>query len=216
MVSEGSVLLRSSMAVVGGLGDSKDGDPESRLLDAACRGDGAAFGQLFDRHRRRLGASLRVRMGTHWRRLCSEEDLLQEVSLISWRRFAEFDRTRWELSLWLFRITRQVLAETFRKIRSRGVPRGGNFLEIAEDKGDLGLTDPDLTPGSRFLAEEMRRRIVDALLQLPPRQSEVVWYHYFEGLKLGAIGQILSVRRETVSRRHQRALECMKRILGEP
>lgn len=199
------------MAVARRSRDPDEEGSEADLIEKARQGDRNAFWKLFGMYRPQIQACLRIRLGRNCRLPLELEDLVGEVALVGCRRIRDFDPTCWKLTVWFICIARQVLADTYRKLRAReGLREPHDFAR------DVDPVDPDLTPRGRLVDKELRLRVHRAIRELHPRDGEVVWYHYFQGLTLTEIGHILGLWRETVSHRHRRALARLQQILGEP
>jgi hypothetical protein len=91
----------------------------------------AALSTLYDRYSRPVfGVGLKM-LGDR----TQAEELVQEVFLKVWRSSATFDPSRGGFSTWLFRVTRSVALDLYRKRanRVRPVPEGDPYLATARD-----------------------------------------------------------------------------------
>jgi RNA polymerase sigma factor (sigma-70 family) len=108
------------------------------------------------------------------------EDLAQEVFLVMWRRWADYDTTR-PLRPWLAGIAFKV-AHDYRRRSGREVPGG---LVDAEDQA----------PGAEEHLASARARtlVLRALGSLPEKQRTIIVMHDLDGASMREIADILSV-----------------------
>ena len=92
--------------------------PPATLVDAARRGDPAAFTQLVDPHRNELHVHAYRMLGS----LHDADDALQDALLRAWRGLHSFDGGR-PLRPWLYRITTNVSLDMLRRRKARILPR---------------------------------------------------------------------------------------------
>lgn len=140
-------------------------------LALAQAGDGEAFRELVDPHRRELLAHCYRILGS----VQDAEDVLQEVLLAAWRSIKQFDGR--SLRAWLYRIaTNRCLNYLRGEARRPGKPEPGW-------SGDPWWLEPypgdadDLTPGpeARYDAREsIALSFVAGLQHLPPQQRAVL------------------------------------------
>src|SRR5919205_3650772 len=92
----------------------------------------AALSTLYDRYSRTVfGVGLKLLGGDR----SSAEELVQEVFLKVWRSSRTFDPSRGSFSTWLYRVTRSVALDLYRKRshRIRPVPEGDSHIATARD-----------------------------------------------------------------------------------
>src|SRR5919199_6706136 len=92
----------------------------------------SAVSALYDRYGRTVfGVGLKLMGGDH----SSAEELVQEVFLKVWRSSHTFDPSRGSFSAWLYRVTRNVALDLYRKraSRIRPVPDGDLQVTAARD-----------------------------------------------------------------------------------
>jgi RNA polymerase sigma-70 factor (ECF subfamily) len=142
-------------------------------LALARAGDGEAFRELVDPHRRELQAHCYRILGS----VQDAEDVLQEALLAAWRSIGRFDGR--SLRAWLYRITTNHCLNYLRGEARRPQPGrpeqgwSGDPWWLEPYPGDLD----DLTPGpeSRYDAREsIALSFVAGLQQLPPQQRAVL------------------------------------------
>src|SRR5215203_7270114 len=148
----------------------------------------AALSQLYDQYGRTVfGVGLNI-LGDR----SLAEELVQEVFLKVWRSSATFDPSRGSFSTWLFRVTRSVVLDLYRKRarRIRPVPYGDLHLAITRDS----------SAGPQEIADEswLSWRISRALEVLDAAHREVIDLAYFGGLSQREISERTGVPLGTV------------------
>ena len=125
--------------------------------------DRVAFGRLFDHFAPRLKAVV-LRSGSAEGQA---EEIVQEVMLTVWRKAAQFDPERAQVSSWIYQIARNRQIDVVRK-ENRPVP---------EELGYEAEAEPD---ASRVIAvEEESGKLRAALGALTPEQRSVIEKAYF-------------------------------------
>jgi RNA polymerase sigma-70 factor (ECF subfamily) len=129
------------------------------------------------------------------------EDLAQEVFLVAWRHWDEFDRKR-PLRPWLAGIVFR-LAYNHRHRVTREVPRG--TLDFASDE----------RPGPEQQIDAFRERtlVVHALASLPEKARALIIAHDLDGVPTRAIAESLAVPLFTVHSRLRAARAAFAKAL---
>jgi len=137
---------------------------DSQLLLAARRGDQAAFGELFERHAKKIfHSTLRITRNRE-----DAEDALQDCFLSGLLHLNDFDG-RSQLSTWLTRIAINAALMKLRRNRySREVP-----MEFVDEEGKerprFQFIDGTPNPEDNFVQKERARLLHNALAGLRPR-----------------------------------------------
>ena len=179
-----------------------DADSDDHLMLGWVAGDGAAFEQLYARHRTRLYRFLlkQLRDGT------LADELFQDV----WQRVIAA-RDGWKpdapFGTWLYRIAHNRLTDHWRALKHRPT------APVDADERTARLPDPD-TPERNLSQFEQRRRLQLALDDLPEEQRIVVMLRLEQELTLEEIGAITGVGRETVKSRLRYAMDKLRARLG--
>jgi RNA polymerase sigma-70 factor (ECF subfamily) len=180
------------------------------LLRTARSGDREALDALFDRHRGRLLAFLRVRMDAALARTVAAEDVLQETLLEAARKLDAFeDRGSGSFYRWLVAIARFKLSEADR-------------ARHAQKRTMVGAleSDPpaaDTAPEERILREERAERLRGAVESLPPDQAEAVRLRYLEGLTVAETSERMSRSPASVKALVSRGLDALAgRLTSSP
>lgn len=177
----------------------------------ALTGDRRAFAVLFKHFAPRVKAYL-IRTGT-----ASElaEDLTQETMVAVWRKAAQFDPGRAQLSTWIFTIARNLRVDALR--RQRDARSGdGPGTPTDPDADPLGHLVHDAPALDEQLAEVRRAATVrQALRQLAPEQLQVVWLAFSDEQSHARIASELNLPLGTVKSRIRLALNHLRRLLQE-
>ena len=148
-------------------------DERAWILDAQ-RGDQSAFGQLVKRHQRRAYAVARAIVLNHE----DAEDAVQEAFLHAYRALDRF-RPDQAFGAWLHRIVANAALDLTRRRKVREAD------ELPET-----VASPFRDPAE---SDDLRKRLRDALAELPPRQRAVIVLHDVEGYKHAEIGKMLGI-----------------------
>ncbi|MBS0187375.1 MAG: sigma-70 family RNA polymerase sigma factor [Planctomycetes bacterium] len=165
----------------------------------------AEFESLARRHAEMLSAYLRSLLGSS----SQVDDLFQEVLVVAWRRFSDYDRMR-PFDAWLRGIARFQVLENARK--------SGHCLACT-DPHTLDLLDARYsafsTLGSQSAFADQVDRLLTCLGALPQTMREVMELAYARGMMLKQIAAALSVEEETVKKRVQRTrstlADCLRK-----
>ncbi len=180
---------------------------DDALVLRARNGDHDAFGELVNRHQRRVWMVCRQYVGV------DEADAAAQDSLVkAFTRIGDFDR-RAAFSTWLTRIAINTCLDEIRKRRREGL--------IAEEPGDeegAGLLDqvPDdkVGPEARFLQQQTVANLRDREKGLPPKQREIFRLRFYAEMELEEIAQTLDIHVGTVKTQLHRAVHRLRGELG--
>ncbi len=153
---------------------SDAGRPEREFVLAAQRGDQEAFGQLVRMHERRAYAVTRAIVATHE----DAEDAVQEGFLHAYRALDRFLPDQ-PFGAWLYRIMANAALDLVRRRKVRDAD------ELTES-----VALPFRDPGE---ADELQRRLNEAVTHLTDRQRSVIVMHDVEGFTHGEIGEMLGI-----------------------
>lgn len=168
------------------------------LLARHVAGDGgAAFGEIFRRHRDRMFAVAVRTCGD--RELAA--DAVQEAFVSAFRR-ADAYRGEAAVTTWLHRIVVNACLDRLRREKSR-VRRAG-------DLGEVELPDPHDRHGSTETAIVVR----DALARLPEAQRTALVLVDMHGMPVAEAAAVLGVAEGTVKSRCFRGREALAAILS--
>ncbi len=164
-----------------------DVQDERRLIEAAQH-DPARFGELFERHARRIYAFVAVRVGNR----SEAEDLTSEVFHLALKNLKQYEYRGLPFSAWLFRIASNVIAQHGRNMsRESGVP--------LEDEPAID-------------ADAERRAVLFQLVStLPEDQQRVIALRYAEQKSMREIADELQRTEPAVKQLHYRAIENLRK-----
>ena len=163
----------------------------------------AAFSALYDRYGSTVfGVGLKI-LGDR----SMAEELVQEVFLKVWRSSGTFDPSRGSFSTWLYRVTRSVALDLYRK-------RAHTNRSVAEGEPHIAAL-PDSSPDPQRVVDDswLSWRASRALESLDRPQREVIELAYFGGLTQREISQQTSVPLGTVKSRTAIAFKRLREEL---
>jgi RNA polymerase sigma-70 factor (ECF subfamily) len=172
--------------------------PDKQLMEAAQRGDRAAFASIIQRHQGAVYGYLRSRLLEP----ADAEDLSQEVFLRSYGSPAHFDHSVM-VRPWLIGIARNLLREHVRRVkRRREVAWTELCLELEEM---VGLQD------ERY--DETIRHLPHCLASLGQSARQALDFRYQAKLRLSQIGEKLHRSEGAVKLLMFRARQALKHCL---
>ena len=175
---------------------------DAMLLEAARRGDNAAFDAFVRRHERIVCGYLRARLTGG----SDVEDLAQDVFLrVYVGKAVQKDESRSDLRAWLLGVARNVLREHVRKIRRR---RETAWTELCLEIEELSAVDGDF---SRY--DEAIARLPDCLQGLGPSARQSLDLYYHADLSMREIAERFKRSEGAVKLLVHRARQAVKRCL---
>jgi RNA polymerase sigma-70 factor (ECF subfamily) len=184
------------MTVVGTQGEAAA--REAEWLERFRAGDRRVFDDIVRAHRRELYRVARRILGSHE----DADEAAQEAFVRAWRSLARF-RGEASLRTWLIRIVLNV-ARTQRARRAPTTP-----LEEAGAVAAGGERAEE-----RVRRREVRRRVRDAVSQLPPRQREVVALKVFSELTYRDVAHVMGLSEGAVKAHLHQAVANLRRRMG--
>jgi RNA polymerase sigma-70 factor (ECF subfamily) len=200
---------------------------ESRLLEAARRGDEGAFGRLIENYRSELHAHCYRMLGS----VHDAEDALQDATLRAWRGIARFEG-RSSLRSWLYTIAtnaclnaiakrpKRVLPIDYAPASDPHTPPGEPVVEsvFVEPYPDemLGIEDGYAAPEASYeQRESVELAFVAALQHLPPNQRAVLILREVLGFSAKEVGEALDTSVASVNSALQRARAAVEERVPE-
>jgi RNA polymerase sigma-70 factor (ECF subfamily) len=169
---------------------------ERALVVAAQGGNHDAFAQLVRLHQRRAFAVCRAIVTTKE----DAEDAVQEGFLHAFKALDRFLPDQ-PFGAWLYRIMANASLDLVRRRKVRDAD------ELPE-----GLAVPFRDPGE---ADELRRRLSEALMTLTDRQRSVIVLHNVEGFTHGEIAEMLGIPEGTARSDLHHARSRLRELLGD-
>jgi RNA polymerase sigma-70 factor (ECF subfamily) len=180
-------------------------DPSDEQLMANLDGPGVevALSKLYDRYSHTVfGVGLKILSDRSM-----AEELVQEVFLKVWRSSGTFDSARSSFSTWLYRVTRSVALDLYRKRARRIRQVSDGQLHIAAER--------DSSAGPQEVVDEswLSWRVSRALEVLDASHREVIDLAYFGGLSQREISERTGVPLGTVKTRTASAYKSLRKEL---
>src|SRR6476661_697894 len=193
------------------------------LLSRARAGDGEAFRELAESHRRELLVHCYRMLGS----FADAEDAVQETMLAAWQGIGGFAEERASLRTWLYKIaTNRCLnarrAASRRPARQWDVSQSGPLVPTPRDEAVWlqpfpdalleGAVDVPPGPEARYeQTEAISLAFVAALQLLPPRQVAVLILRDVLGFHASEVAGMLEVTVESVNSALKRARASLQR-----
>lgn len=180
-------------------------DPSQELADllqAASRGDPAAWRELVARYSRRVYALAKSR--------CRNEDVAEEIAQsvfatvavkVGAGEYTEVGR----FESWLFRVAMNRVRDTVRKAKRRPEARDPELLANQPQRQSDGPVYDGVALG----------RLRDAMAELSDADREVVELRHHGGLSFKQMADVLEEPVGTLLARHHRALKKLREALGD-
>lgn len=187
---------------------SFDPDAESHLRDRLRAGDDRAFEELV--------ISLTPKLLATARRFLQDEsdacDALQDAFLSAFRAMHSFAGES-KLSTWLHRITVNACLMKLRARQRRSERSIDDLLPAFRADGHSATPEREWHMPSEVLSPEMRRRLVDAVDELPDAYRTVLMLRDVEGLDTAETAAALGVSENAIKMRLHRARQALKTLL---
>lgn len=163
---------------------------DAELVAAACQGDLASFGRLYERHYRLAVGIARSRLSDGH----LAEDAAQEAFAVACRTLATL-QDRDCFPQWLGTICRRTASRL-----AKGQPTHEPLPEDREPTSDSALA-------------MLRLQVREAVGQLDETSREIVLLHYFSGLSYDDIAGVLDLSAQAIHGRLQRARRKLAELL---
>ena len=192
------------------------------LLDRARSGDTHAADRLLAHHREPGRRMIDLRLDPAIAARVDASDVVQEVLLEASRRLDAYLRDpSMPFHLWLRHIARDHIIDAHRRhhqAQRRGVDRERPLVPAGlADHSSIELAaqflDPELTPASAAMQQELESRLHLAIAQLDDDDREIVLMRHFEQLSNQDVAALLNLTEPAASMRHLRALRRLRELL---
>lgn len=197
------------------MNENDDDLSDEELLRRFNEGDADAFEVLVRRYERPLYNFILRSV----RRRERADELLQDVFLKVVQRSGDFKGNS-KLSTWLYTIARNLCIDhsrkmVFRRHKSLDAP-GRSGGDSDEGPTLLERTAADGPTADRAaIAQDLQRRIAEAVEELPEEQREVFLLRQVQGMAFKDIADVVGVPENTIKSRMRYALERLQRALAE-
>lgn len=191
-------------------GNAQPDEPEdltaretAHLARAAKDGASEPFAVLYERIAPALYSWADIRIRPSLRTWLEPADLVQEVWCRALHAFPQFDSERISFRYWIFRVAKNVLLESMRKVGSpafRGQTPGTTTRLFALKQ----VPDAVTAVSHRLSRQEELGRFRDWVKSLDRGDRELLVHHGLEGLSHSEVGERLNLGAEAVAKRWQR------------
>ncbi len=134
------------------------------------------------------------------------EDITNTIFEKAFAAIGRYQPSPAQFSTWLYTIAQNTIIDYYRK---RRLPQ----VEDAEAQL-FAVTDPDEGPEGRLLADERRRFLYQAVMQLTPEQRQVVGCRFFFNMPVREVAQTMGKTEGAVKALQFRALVRLRRMLA--
>jgi RNA polymerase sigma-70 factor, ECF subfamily len=202
-----------------------DANTTQELLDQARQGNAGAVDALLARHREPVRRMIDLRLDPAIVQRLDASDVVQDVLLEASRRLQEYLRKpAMPFHLWLRHIAKDHLIDAHRRhhqAQKRGVDREQSMHRPGwADRSSLELAgqlvDPERTPASEAIQQELQKRLHQALDQLDDADREVILMRHFEQLGNQEAATALGLTEAAASMRYLRAVRRLRDLLAPP
>jgi RNA polymerase sigma-70 factor (ECF subfamily) len=196
---------------------------DESLVRRAGDGDTSARAELLHRYRGRLRRMIALRLDKRVAARVDASDIVQDTLNNAYARLPEyFADPQLAFYPWLRRIACDRLMDTYRQhieAEKRSVLKEHPWTPNLNDESVAELAHSivasSINPGRRAVLAEMEARTKAALMQLKPHDREILVLRYLEQLGVEEIAAVLGVSQTAVTSRHLRALQRLRRLLGD-
>lgn len=178
---------------------------DAELMAKIQRDDEAAFAEFVRRYQRRFYRLAYGYLHQHEEAL----DAVQDAFIKIYRA-----RRTWEPRAnpytWSYRIVANLCVDLIRK------RKGYMASSLDDEESSEGRTLADVNavdPLRLQVEQEERKKVMEAVLQLPPRQREIIMLRHYEDMSLQEIAQAQGCALGTVKSSLHRAIAALKTIL---
>lgn len=198
-----------------------DAERTRELLDQARAGEAAAIEQLLACHRDPLRRVVDLRLDPALARRVDASDIVQEALVEANRRLPEYLRQpAMPFHLWLRHLAHDRLIDAHRRHREaarRSLDREQPLRSAIHDESSAQLLaeliDPEQTPASAAIQQELQARLDAALGALDDGDREIILMRHHEQLSNQDVAAALGLTEAAASMRHLRALRRLKGAL---
>lgn len=193
------------------------------LMRLAAAGDRRAQADLLARYRAQLRRMIEMRLDRRLTARADPSDIVQETMKTAIQRLPEyFADPQIAFYPWLRRIAADRLADAYRMhvaAERRSVLKEHPWVPDINDESVSELSykicTSSILPARRAMLAELQARMMAALQQLKPHDREILVLRYLEQLGVEEIAGELGISETAVTSRHLRALQRLRRLLGD-
>lgn len=183
------------------------GVEDDALVMRARNGDHDAFGELVERHQRRVWMVCRQYVGVDEADAAAQDSLVKAFTGVQ-----KFDG-RAAFSTWLTRIAINTCLDQLRRRRHKPVVDESGH-DDRESASALQVVDTQAGPENRSMQRQAIQTLAERERDLPPRQREIFRLRFYAEMELEEIAEALGVHVGTVKTQLHRAVHRLRRELG--
>nr|WP_231495775.1 sigma-70 family RNA polymerase sigma factor [Paucisalibacillus sp. EB02] len=150
------------------------------------------------------GESLKRFIYTYVKNKAQTDDIFQDVLFTVYQKIDTY-QGRASFKNWLYQVTANKCKDYLRS----------PFHRIFIWKEEITGVVSDSTPETRYLLDEQKRSVIEAILKLPIKYREVLVLQYYKEFSIQEISDLLKVNPSTIKTRIMRAKEKLKDLLKE-
>jgi RNA polymerase sigma-70 factor (ECF subfamily) len=183
------------------------------LIEAHCKGDPTAFGELVCRYGDGiLGYLTKMSRNRH-----EAEDLFQETFKRVHEKAHTFRGSQFKS--WLFTIATNVAIDGIRRGKRMRMVSLNEKLDCTDQDGEelsaVALADDSCEPSQEAAKAEQVQQVRDAIMSLPSRQRATLVLAYYEQLSYTEVAKVLGCSLGTVKTQMYRALKTLGKTLPD-
>jgi RNA polymerase sigma-70 factor (ECF subfamily) len=134
------------------------------------------------------------------------EDITNTIFEKAFAAIGRYQPTPAQFSSWLYTIAQNTIIDHYRKRR---------LPQVEDPEPQLfAVLDPDEGPEGNLLADERRRILYRAVMQLTPEQRQVIGCRFFFNLPVSEVAQMMEKTEGAVKALQFRALGRLRRMLA--
>ena len=186
---------------------------DKSLVEAHCKGDPKAFGELV----RRYGDGLLGYLTRMSRNHHEAEDIFQETFKRVHEKAHTFRGSQFKS--WLFTIATNVAIDGMRRRKVIGMVSLNQKLDCtdqdSEELSAVALADDSHEPSQEAAKAEQVQQVRDAVMSLPARQRATLVLAYYQQLSYPEVAKVLGCSLGTVKTQMYRALKTLGQKLPD-
>ena len=186
---------------------------DKSLIEAHCKGDPKAFGELVHRYGEGiLGYLTRMSRNRH-----EAEDLFQETFKRVHEKAHTFRGSRFKS--WLYTIATNAAIDGMRRGKRMRMVSLNQKLDCTAPEGEdlsaVALADDSYEPSREAAKAEQVQQVRDAIMSLPARQRATLVLAYYQQLSYPEVAKVLGCSAGTVKTQMFRALKTLGQKLPD-
>ncbi len=172
---------------------------EDKLIEAAKRKDGDAFGVLYDYYEPRIYRFIFLKVGNRE----DAEDLTHQVFLRAWQKIDGYEQRGFPFSSWLYQISRNSIIDFYRSRKYH--------LDLEEIENII--PDEKITNSEAVDLKIRIKELMSAISQLKQEYQDVIIMRFVDELSVKEVANILNKTEGATKLVQYRAVKELKKIL---